>query len=176
MAALYSHGLQFLLTVKKLTGGDGVNVVYDPVGGDLAITATRAIAWGGRYLVVGFASGTIPSFPANHALIKAYHIIGIRAGEAASDSPVFRVGGDSEPRSAIRGEPSLAGPVCSPRRLSRTGKTGRDCVAMTNTLQMAAFCRRINPPGNLFRHMVSTVNEATPIPSRPAVGPARRSR
>lgn len=73
--------------VKKLTGGDGVNVVYDPVGGDLAITATRAIAWGGRYLVVGFASGTIPSFPANHALIKAYSIIGIRAGESPRRNP-----------------------------------------------------------------------------------------
>lgn len=73
--------------VKKLTGGDGVNVVYDPVGGDLAITATRAIAWGGRYLVVGFASGTIPSFPANHALIKAYRIIGIRAGESPRRDP-----------------------------------------------------------------------------------------
>jgi NADPH:quinone reductase len=69
-------------TIKALTDGKGVDVVYDPVGGDLAITATRAIGWGGRYLIVGFASGTIPSFPANHAMIKGYSLIGLRAGES----------------------------------------------------------------------------------------------
>lgn len=68
---------------KELTGGKGVDVVYDPVGGDLAITATRAIAYGGRYLIVGFASGDIPSFPANHAMIKGYSLIGLRAGESS---------------------------------------------------------------------------------------------
>jgi NADPH:quinone reductase len=75
--------------IKALTGGKGVDVVYDPVGGDLAITATRAIAWAGRYLVVGFASGTIPSFPANHAMIKGYSIIGLRAGESGRRDPVL---------------------------------------------------------------------------------------
>ena len=74
-------------TVKALTGGGGANVVYDPVGGDLALTATRAIAWGGRYLIVGFASGTIPQFPANHAMIKGYSLIGLRAGESGRRDP-----------------------------------------------------------------------------------------
>jgi NADPH2:quinone reductase len=74
-------------TVKALTGGKGVDVVYDPVGGDLAITATRAIGWGGRYLIVGFASGTIPNFPANHAMIKGYSLIGLRAGESSRRDP-----------------------------------------------------------------------------------------
>ncbi|MBK8631167.1 MAG: NADPH:quinone oxidoreductase family protein [Sphingomonadales bacterium] len=73
--------------VKGLTGGKGVDVVYDPVGGDLAITATRAIAYGGRYLIVGFASGTIPQFPANHAMIKGYSLIGLRAGESSRRDP-----------------------------------------------------------------------------------------
>ncbi|GAA0470154.1 NADPH:quinone oxidoreductase family protein [Parasphingorhabdus litoris] len=73
--------------VKELTGGKGVDVVFDPVGGDLAITATRAISWGGRYLIVGFASGDIPAFPANHALIKGYSLIGLRAGESARRDP-----------------------------------------------------------------------------------------
>lgn len=68
--------------IKALTDGKGVDVIYDPVGGDLALTATRAIAWNGRYLIVGFASGKIPSFPANHALIKTYSLIGVRAGES----------------------------------------------------------------------------------------------
>ncbi|MEM8919034.1 MAG: NADPH:quinone oxidoreductase family protein [Pseudomonadota bacterium] len=73
--------------VKALTDGKGADIVYDPVGGDLAITATRAIAWGGRYLIVGFASGDIPAFPANHALIKGYSLIGLRAGESARRDP-----------------------------------------------------------------------------------------
>ena len=73
--------------VKALTDGKGVDAVFDPVGGELARTATRAIAWGGRYLIVGFASGEIPSFPANHALIKGYSLIGLRAGESGRRDP-----------------------------------------------------------------------------------------
>lgn len=75
--------------VKALTDGKGVDVVFDPVGGELAIKATRSISWGGRYLIVGFASGDIPSFPANHALIKGYSLIGLRAGESARRDPVL---------------------------------------------------------------------------------------
>lgn len=78
--------------VKALTGGKGVDVVFDPVGGALSIKATRAIGWGGRYLVVGFASGDIPSFPANHALIKGYSLIGLRAGEANRRNPALADG------------------------------------------------------------------------------------
>jgi len=62
---------------KALTDGKGVDVVYDPVGGDLAQQALRALAWHGRYLVIGFASGDIPNFPANIALLKEASIIGI---------------------------------------------------------------------------------------------------
>jgi len=62
---------------KALTDGKGVDVVYDPVGGDLAQQALRALAWHGRYLVIGFASGDIPEFPANIALLKEASIIGI---------------------------------------------------------------------------------------------------
>lgn len=73
--------------VKALTGGKGADVVFDPVGGALSIKATRAIGWGGRFLIVGFASGEIPAFPANHALIKGYSLIGLRAGEANRRDP-----------------------------------------------------------------------------------------
>ncbi|MFC4292425.1 NADPH:quinone oxidoreductase family protein [Sphingorhabdus arenilitoris] len=73
--------------VKALTAGKGAAVIFDPVGGDLAITATRAIAVGGRYLIVGFASGVVPNFPANHALIKEYSLIGMRAGESSRRDP-----------------------------------------------------------------------------------------
>ncbi len=75
--------------VKALTSGKGVDIVYDPVGGDLAITATRAIAWGGRYLIIGFASGEAPRFPANHAMIKGYSLIGLRAGESSRRDPAL---------------------------------------------------------------------------------------
>ncbi|MDX1509672.1 MAG: zinc-binding dehydrogenase, partial [Woeseiaceae bacterium] len=63
--------------IKTLTDGTGVDVVYDPVGGDLALQAMRGLAWHGRYLVVGFASGDIPSFPANLALLKEASIVGV---------------------------------------------------------------------------------------------------
>lgn len=66
--------------IKSVTNGVGAEMVYDPVGGDLATKATRSIAHGGRYLIIGFASGNIPSFPANHILIKTYTVIGVRAG------------------------------------------------------------------------------------------------
>ena len=94
LAAGADHALDpaasdFVDQVKALTGGRGVDVVYDPVGGDLAAKATRTLGWGGRFLIVGFASGTIPSFAANHALIKGYSLIGLRAGEAARRDPVL---------------------------------------------------------------------------------------
>jgi NADPH2:quinone reductase len=75
--------------VKELTRGNGCDVIFDPVGGDLSITATRAIGWGGRFLIVGFASGAVPQFPANHALIKGYSLIGLRAGEASRRDPTL---------------------------------------------------------------------------------------
>lgn len=73
--------------VKELTGGKGVDVVYDPVGGDLAEQAYRALAWHGRYLVVGFASGDIPKFPVNIALLKEASIIGVWWGTWAGYQP-----------------------------------------------------------------------------------------
>ena len=74
-------------TVKKLTGGAGADVVYDPVGGELAQQALRATAWHGRYLVIGFASGDIPNFPANLALLKEASIIGVFWGSWAARNP-----------------------------------------------------------------------------------------
>lgn len=64
-------------SIKEITDGAGVDVVFDPVGGALAETALRSIAWRGRYLVVGFASGTVPSFMANIPLLKGASIVGV---------------------------------------------------------------------------------------------------
>jgi NADPH2:quinone reductase len=73
--------------LKDITGGRGVNVVYDPVGGDMFDPALRSIAWEGRYLVVGFASGTIPQLPANLMLMKNASVVGVLWGAYAANSP-----------------------------------------------------------------------------------------
>jgi len=78
-------------TVKELTGGKGADVVYDPVGGELAEQAFRATAWHGRYLVIGFASGDIPQFSANIALLKEASIIGVWWGTWASKNPKLQI-------------------------------------------------------------------------------------
>ncbi|MBI5088665.1 MAG: NADPH:quinone oxidoreductase family protein [Actinobacteria bacterium] len=64
---------------KELTGGRGVDVVYDCVGGERAEQALRAIAWEGRFLVIGFAAG-IPSIPLNLTLLKSCQIVGVFYG------------------------------------------------------------------------------------------------
>ena len=73
--------------LKALTGGKGPDVVYDPVGGELAEPALRAIAWRGRYLVVGFAAGPIPALPLNLPLLKGASIVGVFWGEFARREP-----------------------------------------------------------------------------------------
>jgi len=78
-------------TVKQLTGGKGADVVYDPVGGELAEQAFRATAWHGRYLVIGFACGEIPKFSANIALLKEASIIGVWWGTWASKNPELQI-------------------------------------------------------------------------------------
>lgn len=78
-------------TVKELTGGNGVDVVYDPVGGELADAAFRALAWHGRYLVIGFASGDIPKFQANIALLKEASVVGVWWGTWAAKNPRLQI-------------------------------------------------------------------------------------
>lgn len=66
--------------VKEITGGRGADVIFDPVGGDAYSMATRCVAFEGRILVIGFASGTVPAPGLNHALIKNYSIVGLHWG------------------------------------------------------------------------------------------------
>ena len=73
--------------IKLLTQGKGPDVIYDPVGGDFAEPAFRSIAWRGRYLVVGFAAGPIPSLPLNLALLKGASIVGVFWGDFAKREP-----------------------------------------------------------------------------------------
>lgn len=73
--------------VKALTGGRGADVIYDPVGGDLFDQATRCINWNGRLLVIGFASGRIPQYPANLALLKGSAMVGVFLGRFRKEEP-----------------------------------------------------------------------------------------
>jgi NADPH2:quinone reductase len=72
---------------KELTKGNGVDAVYDPVGGSLSEAALRSIAWQGRHLVVGFAAGEIPKIPLNLTLLKGCQIVGVFWGSFAMRNP-----------------------------------------------------------------------------------------
>ncbi|HAZ94665.1 MAG TPA: NADPH:quinone oxidoreductase [Porticoccaceae bacterium] len=74
--------------VKELTGGKGVDVIYDPVGGDFSEQAFRAIGWGGRFLVIGFASGPIPAIPLNLMLLKGASVVGVFWGAWVARFPL----------------------------------------------------------------------------------------
>ncbi len=74
-------------TVKALTNGKGVDVVYECVGGDTFHACTRVMAWAGRLLVIGFAGGEIPQFPVNLALVKGFSVVGVFWGSFTQHQP-----------------------------------------------------------------------------------------
>jgi NADPH2:quinone reductase len=77
----------FVAVVNELTGGAGADVIYDPVGGDVFERSTKCIAFEGRIVVVGFASGAVGVARANHALVKNYGILGLHWGLYATKAP-----------------------------------------------------------------------------------------
>jgi NADPH2:quinone reductase len=90
LAVAKAHGADLLINyssqdlkavAKEMTGGRGVNVIFDPVGDKLADSAFRTIAWEGRYLVIGFAGGQIPAIPLNLPLVKGAAIVGVFWGD-----------------------------------------------------------------------------------------------
>jgi NADPH:quinone reductase len=96
LAVCKEHGAEALLNyattdlktgLRELTGGKGVDVVYDCVGGDASEVALRALAWQGRFLVVGFASGDIPKVPLNLLLLKGADAVGVFWGESVKRDP-----------------------------------------------------------------------------------------
>jgi NADPH2:quinone reductase len=82
----YSHE-DIRARVRELTGGKGVDVVYDPVGGDAFDASLRSIAWEGRIIVIGFAGGKVPQVPANIVLVKNCDIIGFYWGSYRAKKP-----------------------------------------------------------------------------------------
>jgi NADPH2:quinone reductase len=74
-------------TIKRLTGGKGADVLYDPVGGDYSEPAIRAMNWEGRFLVIGFAAGDIPRIPLNLTLLKSCDVLGVFWGAFTARNP-----------------------------------------------------------------------------------------
>ena len=96
LAVAHEHGADYLIDyssedirerVKEITGGRGANVIYDPVGGDVFDASLRSIAWEGRIIIIGFASGRIPQIPANIALVKNIDAIGFYWGSYQKHKP-----------------------------------------------------------------------------------------
>ncbi|MET9931988.1 zinc-binding dehydrogenase, partial [Streptomyces sp. NPDC006324] len=73
--------------VKAATGGRGADVIYDPVGGEAYRQSAKCVAFEGRIVVVGFASGTVPAPALNHALVKNYSVLGLHWGLYAAKDP-----------------------------------------------------------------------------------------
>ncbi len=96
LAVCQQHGADDLINyasedlkqrVKDLTGGNGADVIYDPVGGDYSEAALRGIAWNGRFLVIGFTAGQIPRIPLNLPLLKGCSIVGVFWGAFTAREP-----------------------------------------------------------------------------------------
>jgi NADPH2:quinone reductase len=77
----------FVPAVKKLTGGKGANVIFDPVGGDVFDKSTKCIAWEGRLVVIGFTAGRIPEIAANRILLKNMAVVGLNWGGYQMQGP-----------------------------------------------------------------------------------------
>ncbi len=101
MALAKSRGADYVINyteenfrdrVKEITGRKGADVIYDPVGGDVFMDSLRCVAWEGRILVIGFASGTIPKAPVNLMLVKNASIVGVYWGAYSMRNPKVLVG------------------------------------------------------------------------------------
>jgi NADPH2:quinone reductase len=106
----------FVEAVREATGGRGADVIYDPVGGDVFERSLKCIAWNGRLLVIGFASGVIPQVAANRILLKNIAVVGLHWGAYARHEPervpetfaaLFRLYGERKIRPVIFGSHPL---------------------------------------------------------------------
>jgi len=77
----------FAEIVKRETGGRGADIIFDPVGGNVAERNTKCIAFEGRIIIIGFTSGEIPSFKGNHMLVKNYSVLGLHWGNYRKYKP-----------------------------------------------------------------------------------------
>ncbi|MFD5189458.1 NADPH:quinone oxidoreductase family protein [Streptomyces sp. NPDC058357] len=131
------HGEDIVAAVKEATGGRGADVVYDPVGGDAYAKSVKCVAFEGRVIVVGFASGVIPTPALNHALVKNYSIVGLHWGLYNTEDPAaVRACHDELTRLAEQGavkpliseRVGLAGAADAVQRVADGASTGRIVV------------------------------------------------
>jgi len=114
--------------IKRETGGKGPDVIYDPVGGKFAEPAFRSIAWRGRYLVIGFAAGQIPSLPLNLMLLKGASVVGVFWGEFTKREPKANLAGMAEMLGWIR-EGKLRPHISRTYRLEEAAQALNDMAA-----------------------------------------------
>ncbi|MEE1746261.1 NADPH:quinone oxidoreductase family protein [Streptomyces sp. JV184] len=131
------HREDIVAAVKEATGGRGADVVYDPVGGDAYAKSVKCVAFEGRVIVVGFASGVIPTPALNHALVKNYSIVGLHWGLYNTKDPAaVRACHDELTRLAEQGavkpliseRVALAGAADAVQRVADGASTGRIVV------------------------------------------------
>ncbi len=120
--------------LKEATGGRGVDVGYDPVGGESFDALSRSMGWGGRLLVIGFASGTIPKFPVNLALVKGFSLVGVFWGDFTRREPAVYADNmreligwymDGRVKPVIEGEYPLADAAAVLARVLNRGSAGK---------------------------------------------------
>jgi NADPH2:quinone reductase len=114
--------------LKRLGGKSGIDVIYDPIGGNYAEPAVRSMAWEGRYLVIGFATGDIPKIPLNLVLLKGCDIVGVHWGAFAAHQPEKEAANMSE---IVRwcAEGKLSAHVHAVYPLSETAQALKDIAA-----------------------------------------------
>jgi NADPH:quinone reductase len=134
-----------IAAVKEATGGRGADVVYDPVGGEAYVQSTKVVAFEGRIVVVGFASGTIPSPGLNHALVKNYSILGLHWGLYNTKNPkliqhcheqLTELAARGAIRPLVSERVPLAGAAAAVQRVADGVTTGR--VAVVPSLENGA--------------------------------------
>ncbi|MBW5485378.1 NADPH:quinone oxidoreductase family protein [Streptomyces bambusae] len=120
--------------VKEFTGGRGADVVFDPVGGNAYAASAKCVAFEGRILVVGFASGTVPSPALNHALVKNYSVLGLHWGLYAVKDPaavlachaeLTRLAAEGAVKPLVSERVPLGGAADAVQRLADGTTTGR---------------------------------------------------
>jgi NADPH:quinone reductase len=114
--------------IRRETGGAGPDVVYDPVGGRFTEPAFRTIAWRGRYIMIGFASGEIPSLPLNLPLLKGASVVGVFWGEFTKREPQANLAGMAELARWLK-EGKLRPHISRRYRLEETGQALMDVAA-----------------------------------------------
>jgi NADPH2:quinone reductase len=128
------------LRARELTGGVGADVVYDPVGGEYSEPALRSTAWNGRFLVIGFAAGTIPKIPLNLTLLRGCSVVGVFWGAFVAKEPeknkrnvdeLMQLWGDGRLRPHVSATYPLEQAADAVREVAERKAKGKVVVTMT---------------------------------------------